>query len=143
MKRVRSTARKSPARGASPAASPASSGGRRVLLIEPDHLTLWSVATYLQRWFTVVTTNCSVEAEKLLRDSAVAAVIISDQFPRRAAETLTQLTRRLHPAARTVLMVTGEAEADGDAEHATRLEKPFELSVLARLLGVPDGNVAS
>ena len=132
MKRARTTTRKS-----SPDDGPLLRD--RVLVIEPDHLTLWSVATYLQRWFTVETTNCGVEAEKLLRDHAVAAVIISDQFPHRAAETLTQLAKRLHPDARTVLMVSGDADPESIAGCVTRLEKPFELSDLARLLGVPDG----
>ena len=132
MKRVRRTERKPP-----PSDGPRTGGS--VLVIEPDHLTLWSLATYLRRWFTVVTTNCGVEAEKLLRDHAVTAVIISDQLPRRAATALTQLAKRLHPDARTVLMVTGDADLDSSAGSATRLEKPFELSDLARLLGVPEG----
>ena len=51
----------------------------RLLIVEPDHLTMWSLAEYLRRWFTVETTHCSVEAEKLLRDHAVAALIVSDQ----------------------------------------------------------------
>ncbi len=116
--------------------------GGRVLVIEPDHLTMWSLSTYLQQWFTVETTHCGVEAEKLLRDHAVAGLIVSDRLPGRTAEALAQLAARRNPHVRTVLMVTGEADPAGIAWCATRIEKPFALSDLARLLGAPEENSA-
>jgi DNA-binding response OmpR family regulator len=119
------------------ASTPAQAGTQaRVLVVEPDHLTLWSVATYLQRWFTVDTTNCGVEAEKLLRDHVFAALVVSDQLPRRTAETLVALARNNNPNGRAVLMVSSAANAESTPSCATRIEKPFELATLARLLGI-------
>lgn len=110
----------------------------RLLIVEPDHLTMWSLAEYLQRWFTVETTHCSVEAEKLLRDHVVAALIVSDQLPGRTAETLAGLAHSADPPARVVLMATADADAQGPAWWHARVEKPFDLPYVARLLGVAD-----
>ncbi len=107
-----------------------------VLVVEPDHLTLWSVATYLQHWFTVDSTNCAVEAQKLLRDHVVAAVIVSDQLPGQTADSLIRLAQSRNPQVRSVLLATGTGEPHGSTLCSTRIEKPFELAALARLLGV-------
>jgi DNA-binding NtrC family response regulator len=123
----------------SPLRDPRPLAGGRVLLVEPDHLTMWSLVTYLQRWFTVESTHCGMEAEKLLRAQPLSAVIVSDQLPGRTAESLLQLAQTLQPPVRTVLMVTGEADAHTCAACSTRIEKPFELADLGRLLGIADG----
>jgi len=130
--------RPSPSASADPRASGGPVGGH-VLVVEPDHLTMWSLAAYLRRWFAVDTTNCRVEAEKLLHDQTFAAVIVSDQLPARATESLLQLARRTNPQVRAVLLVTGVAEARALAACDARIEKPFELAALARLLGIEDG----
>lgn len=110
----------------------------RLLIVEPDRLTMWSLAEYLRRWFTVETTHCSVEAEKLLRDHPVAALIVSDQLPGRAAETLAGLAHQASPPARVILMATADADAQGAAWWHARVEKPFDLPHVARLLGAAD-----
>lgn len=110
----------------------------RLLIVEPDHLTMWSLAEYLRRWFTVETTHCSVEAEKLLRDHAVAALIVSDQLPGKTAETLAGLAQQASPPARVILMATADADTPGAAWWHARVEKPFDLPHVACLLGVAD-----
>ena len=119
-----------------PASGPQPPGGR-VLVVEPDHLTAWSLATFLQRWYEVETTNCTVAAEKSLRERAPVAVIVSDQLPGQRAQSLLQLAQRANPAVRAVLMVSREADPSAAVTSGLRLEKPFDLTELARLLGIP------
>lgn len=121
---------------ATPASGPPPPGGR-VLVVEPDHLTAWSLATFLQRWYEVETTNCTVTAEKFLRERAPVAIILSDQLPGPSAASLLQLAQRANPAVRAVLLVSREADPSAAPPGGLRLEKPFELTELARLLGIP------
>lgn len=122
---------------ASPASGPRPPGGR-ALVVEPDHLTAWSLAAFLERWYEVETTNCTVAAEQSLRERKPAAVIVSDQLPGRTAETLLRLAQGVNPNVRAILMTSRDGDLAGAPPSAIRLEKPFELAELARLLGLAD-----
>jgi DNA-binding NtrC family response regulator len=110
---------------------------RKLLVVEPDNLTLWSVSTFLRRWFAVDSTASPAGAEHRLRAQPVDALVLSDQLPPAAIDALVELARCANPLVHAVLLVGGAGEPPA-APPATRLEKPFQLSELARCLGVPD-----
>lgn len=108
------------------------SGSRgRLLLLEPDILTRWSVARYLTPWFDVVSAADATEGDRMIDERGFDAVVISDSMPLALVERLEQHARELNPRVRLVRTVSEDA---GSGEQS--LEKPFELSTLARMLGV-------
>ncbi len=113
----------------------------RLLIVEPDRLTQWSVAKFLARWFSIRRTGSVDGARTLLREQPVDALLLSGNLPPGAAEALDAFARAQNHALRTILMVTGEGEPHR-LPAADFIEKPFELSALARLLGVPAGELA-
>lgn len=125
---------------------------RRVLVVERDPLLRWSVQSYLARWFDVTTTASARDAERWLRVNQVDAVVIADGIARSSVQHLEEIAAQQNPS---VLLVRTVIEAGDDAErnsqpHARdvgpiehRIEKPFELSSLARLLGVSERELAN
>lgn len=105
---------------------------RRLLLIEPDSLTRWSVQRYLEPWFDVVNATDAAEGDRMIDEDRFDAVVISDTVPLSLVERVEQHVRELNPHVKVVRTVAD----DTDAGERTLLEKPFELSQLARLLGV-------
>jgi hypothetical protein len=125
---------KQPAAGAQPRG--------RLLIIEPDPLTRWSMSTYLKRWFEVVALDSVEAADQLHSAGSVAALIIADELPAEQSRFVEQQARRRNPDLITVHTVTEVArEAASPDEAERRLEKPFELASLARLLGVPEAEI--
>lgn len=121
--------------------TPASRALPRLLVVEPDRLTQWSIAKFLARWFTIRRTGSVDGARALLREQPVDDLLLSGNLPAGAAEALDAFAREQNPAVRTILMVTGEGEPPR-LPGANLIEKPFELSALARLLGVPAAELA-
>lgn len=121
----------------------AADGGRpvmagHVLVIEPDELMAWSVATYLRRWFDVVCATSAEEAQQLAERGDFDAIVVSDRVRRDQVTALEARVRDAAPRAQSILMITTDDEPSADAGRAVRIEKPFALADLARLLGVVD-----
>lgn len=106
----------------------------RLLIVDPDPLTLWSLKTFLQRWFEVETAASAENAEHALAEHDFDALILSDELPAGVAAAIEHTARRSNPDLVTVRTVIGDTETI--AGPTLRLEKPFELAKLARLLGV-------
>ena len=118
-------------------ADPAETEGsrRRVLIVEPDSLTRWSMEEYLRPKCDVESTDSAAVARTLLDAAWFDAIVIADDLPRDAADNLEQHARSFNPdlaAVRTVTNVTDAPQTEGSA---VLLEKPFELVSLARVLG--------
>jgi DNA-binding NtrC family response regulator len=112
----------------------------RVLVVEPEALVRWSLVTYLARWFDVLSADSRSAADKILDDQQVDAVVVSDDLSDRAVEDVEAHARSRNPDTRVIRTVTGPP-SDKAADGATpRLEKPFDLSRLATLLGVQAGS---
>lgn len=110
----------------------------RVLIVEPDELLRWSMESYLRRWFEVRGVRDTGEAEHVLEAGALHALIVSDGFTRRQTESLQEHARTKNPQVRIICTVSDVP--DGRHRHGdTVIEKPFQLSRLAELLGVADG----
>jgi DNA-binding response OmpR family regulator len=115
-------------------------GRPRLLLLEPDNLTRWSIQTYLHPWFEVDAAESRETAGKLAARQPYSAIVLSDQLPTRAAEAIRRLARRRNPDLTMVQMVTGTRDPTSD-ECIIQLEKPFKLAKLARLLGVAEHDI--
>lgn len=108
----------------------------RLLVVEPDPLTRWSLQAYLQRWFDVRLADGRDSAERALSEEDFAALVLADDLPGDDSEQLESQAREKNPkllVIRTVAAVGDEARRTTAAD---RLEKPFALIQLARLLGV-------
>jgi len=115
----------------------------RILLVETDELTRWSVATYLKPWFVVDVAESLTEAEAVVPHRSYAALVLSGALdPRRAAEVQHQAARQ-NPALMTVRTVTHAGELPPGEPRTVQIEKPFELASLARLLGVENTDTSS
>jgi DNA-binding NtrC family response regulator len=107
----------------------------RLLIVDPDPLTLWSLKTFLQRWFEVETAASAENAQRALAENRFDALIVADDLPAGIAAAIENTGCRSNPDLAIVRTVTGDSETT--AGPTLRLEKPFELAKLARLLGVP------
>lgn len=108
---------------------------RRMLVVDPDRLTRWSIATYLQRWFDVDCAPTAALADELLANGPVDVLVTSDDLSSEAVDRIERAARGRNAATRTVRMVADAARAR--AEPGVKLlEKPFALSRLAELAGV-------
>lgn len=110
--------------------------GRRVLLVvEPDHLTRWSMQEYLRDYFQVLAADGLEQAFRYLEGTRIDAVILADDMP--GVQELEEHVRQRNPFAIVVRTVTDPASISDPV--CVRLEKPFQLADLAISLGVTTG----
>ena len=119
---------------ASDAASASAPAPRRLLIVDPDWLTQWSVTAYLRRGFEILTAASAERALAALRQRSVHAIVISDECP--AGERVERFAREQNPAVMIIRTVNGVAPAQLPTPPAFNIEKPFALSELAAALGV-------
>ena len=110
-----------------------------ILIVEPETLLLWSLTTYLERWYTVHSACMEAAALRILEQHRIAAVVVSDELPQGAADRIAVRVHAANPSAVAVRTVSQRVPENGgspDSSGALLLEKPFRLSKLAGLLGV-------
>ena len=112
----------------------------RVLIVEPEALVRWSLVTYLSKWFEVLAADSRSVADRILDDQQIDAIVVSDDLSDRAAECVEAHARLRNPATRVVRTVTGPPSDKASDGATPQLEKPFDLSRLASLLGVHTGS---
>ena len=113
----------------------------RLLLLEPDELTRWSITTYLQRWFIVEAADSSAAAQRLVCHGSFSALVLSEQLTDEQILALQRAAAGRNPQVTMVRMVTGASEAGTGEPETVQLEKPFELAALAQLLGIPEQEI--
>lgn len=123
----------------SDAAAPASRT-ENLLVVEPEELVRWSLVTYLGRWFVVFAPESGASAERVLEEKLIDAVIVSDDLGDQAAERIEARARSRNPSVKIVRTLSGPANGNAPLGDAMCLEKPFELSELATLLGVEEAS---
>lgn len=106
----------------------------RMMVVEPDRLTRWSITSYFDGRYTVVTAESVDGARALLRRLPIDAVVVADDFPAGGADAVVSDARSRNGSVKIVLMGTSPASSMRCPE-APRLEKPFQLESLAELLG--------
>lgn len=110
---------------------------RRVLVVDPDRLTRWSIEEYLRDAAEVASADGVPAAHNLLDHDRYDVIIVADDLPQDGADQVEQHARSRNPgiaAVRTLTRPSDEAEQAGSL--AILLEKPFELASLARVLGL-------
>lgn len=107
-----------------------------VLVVEPEALLRWSLTKYLSKWFRVFPTDSAPAAEQLLQTQTMDAVIVSDEISGRALEDLECHALSRNAQTRFVCTVTNLSHCTLNAQGVCLIEKPFELSRVACLLGV-------
>ena len=107
-----------------------------LLVVDPEALLRWSLATYLSKWFDVSPTDCRVAALRVLDSRRVDGAVISDQLAPGSANAITARLRLRHANATIIYTVTNAETNAGEDRDSLHIEKPFQLADLAALLGV-------
>ena len=110
-----------------------------LLVVEPEALLRWSLATYLSKWFDVFPTDTGESAGRILEDHRIDALVVSDQLPADLLDDLESHARSCNAAMRVVRTVTSLNRNTVTDQGTFCIEKPFELAKLANLLGVDEG----
>ncbi len=117
---------------------PRTSNNRRLVIVEPDRLTQWSIKAYFDHLFDVVVAESASSVYKLLDESPADAIVVADDLPNGDADAIESRARSCNASVMVVRTVTAPAAPDVRTARAYRLEKPFQLSSLAELLGVAE-----
>ncbi|MBN2448632.1 MAG: hypothetical protein JXO22_18040 [Phycisphaerae bacterium] len=115
----------------------------RLLIVDPDSLARWSLTAYLSRWFSVEAAESLEDATRMLSTGCVNALVVSDDLPATALDGIEEQARQCQPPVATIRTVTGVHGSKRPPAGCVRLEKPFLLADLARLLGVPEHDLAT
>lgn len=121
-----------------PPLRPGACGHGRAVVLEPNRLTRWSIATYLRNWFEVLATDSPEAAARMLNEAPAAALVISGDIPGAVAAEVEALAWQRNVAVRIVLAVADTGASQPCCCEITVLEKPFSLPQLARALGIND-----
>jgi len=117
------------------------SPAEHLLIVEPEALVRWSLVTYLGKWFAVYSADSRASADRILDDHRIDALVVSDDLSDRAAKDIEAHARSQNPSVRVVRTVTNPSDGEEPTPDTPCVEKPFELSKLASLLGVGDAPV--
>jgi DNA-binding NtrC family response regulator len=115
-----------------------SGSGEHLLVVEPEELVRWSLVPYLARWFDVFSADSGAAADRILDEQRIDAAVVSDDLSDQAADVIEARVRAQNPCVKVVRVVTSPPPGDGAVPDTPCIEKPFQLSELATLLGVPD-----
>lgn len=108
----------------------------KVLIVDPDRLTRWSVKAYLGEHLEVLSAESAAGALQVLSQQTVEAVVVSEDLPNQGADKVEIHARSGNPCVVIVRTVSEPVREGVLSESTVRLEKPFKLSRLAELLGV-------
>ncbi len=110
----------------------------RLLVVDRDRLTRWSVKAYLSPMFEVLVAHSAVRALEILETHPVDAVVVSGDLPENGTDRVEVAARSGNPDAVVVRTVSEPVRGKSSDAAVIRLEKPFKLSALAAILGVPN-----
>lgn len=106
----------------------------RLIVVEPDHLTRWSMEEYLCDMYSVRSTDNATAALALLDILPVDAIVVADDLPLPGADAVESRACSLNPRVKVVRTMTQSCPSSKTGGHTIRLEKPFSLSLLAHYL---------
>ncbi|MCH9002684.1 MAG: hypothetical protein IIC02_08940, partial [Planctomycetes bacterium] len=98
-----------------------------LLIVEPESLLRWSLATYLSKWFDVFPTDSGEAALRILDDHRVDGAVISDQLAPGSAPAITARLGLRNPNATIVYTVTNAETSVAEDRVIHQIEKPFQL----------------
>jgi len=108
----------------------------RLLVIEPDVLTRWSLTTYLGRWFNVFAVASVDEGMTFLASQTPDSAVLSDALDLAQLARFESVLREKNPSATIIRLVTNPVSG-GIGFRSESIEKPFRLSDVARMLHAP------
>jgi DNA-binding response OmpR family regulator len=112
----------------------------RLLIVDPDLLTRWSLSAYLTAWFDVFAAASFAEAEEILSRGPVHAVVLPEGLGGGGSDQLEERARAAN--AHLLVVRTGTQNHRPRGPDVAFLEKPFDLAVLARLLRSRDATAS-
>lgn len=107
-----------------------------LLIVEPEDLLRWSLTTYLSRWFDVYPTETAATAHRIIDEHRIDAIIMSEELAETELAHLAERALVFNHSARIVRTVTHLPSGRMPAAQTCCIEKPFQLSNLAELLGI-------
>lgn len=114
----------------------ATHNNKKLLIVEPDPLLRWSLVTYLSRWFQVIPADSSDQANFILDQYLIDALVVNDDHINHLADHIEHHARQRNAQTRIVRTVMNFPKSTVRNQHCSYIEKPFNLSGLAHLLGV-------
>lgn len=108
---------------------------KRLLVVDADRLTRWSVESYLSDAFVVESAATVEDASRRLTEGRYDAVVVAEDLGAGGASEVEHLARERN-AEVTVVRTVVEPCRGREESGVTRLEKPFDLARLAAMLGV-------
>lgn len=109
-------------------------GRQRLLIVDPDRLTRWSMGEYLHATFEVYAADNTAAAIDVLNQHPVDAVVVAEDLPCHGADDVEDHARAANPETTVIRMFTQPGAKTPERPRTRRIEKPFALSALARLL---------
>ncbi|MBI5865035.1 MAG: response regulator transcription factor [Planctomycetes bacterium] len=106
----------------------------RVLIVEPDRLTRWSLRTFLENWFDVIVADTPAAALIGVR-VPTDALLLAGELPSEASDEIERQARGANEKVRVVHLCSDIERSRHPNEDC--MEKPFDLAKLAERLGVP------
>ncbi len=113
-------------------------GGGSLLIVEPEALLRWSLVAYLGKWFTVFSADSKTAADRILDDQPIDALVVSEDLTDHGADHIEAHARERKASVRVVRVVMTLSGANAGPPLPACIEKPFELSELAKMLGIQD-----
>ena len=112
----------------------------RLLVIEPDPLLRWSLTTYFSRWYEVCEAQDEAVAQGVIQQGGIDALIVADALGD-AANRLVTSAKEGNAVVAVIRTVTRLPDAMHAEDGIHFVEKPFQLSRLAELLGITSANI--
>lgn len=103
------------------------------MIVEPDRLTRWSLRAYFDDKYDVVEAESQDAACRLLAELAADALVIAEDLPEGGADVVEGCARSHNGNVMVVRTITAPPSA-ATPTATKRLEKPFKLASLAKLL---------
>ncbi len=113
---------------------PARSPTRRLLIVEPDRLTAWSLKLYFQKEYDIVQTDSVSGASDCIKSGCADVVLLSDNLLDPDLQDIDDQITHANPHALIVQMTTRSSDAVLEGDTRVTIEKPFELAALGRIL---------
>lgn len=108
----------------------------RVLVVDQDGLTRWSLTQYLGRWCQVCAAASGPEGAEFVATFRPEVVILSAELPEGGARRVLDAVRACGGQARVLVTAADVRQVPAECGEHSVIEKPFSLAELARRVGV-------
>ncbi len=107
---------------------------RKLLIVEPDELTAWSLKSYFQKDYDILQVRSAAEAADQMKCWHPDAAMVSDNLPDVQIEDVEHEILTDNPDALIIEMTTIGEHSETHLANRVTVEKPFELAELRKIL---------